>query len=904
MHNGRSFSISALGDTGADGYVFLNRGLSVLLGKRFGLKAESIGQECPVRGFDGKLSKPITHATFLTMCVDGRVQQQVPMLIADLGKYDMILGRKWFADHDVLLDCRRYRMIWPDEKTLFDDVSSKMAVPTPTAILQKPKPNPDHQADVDRRDRLFGREESKTKDNYRHTRERQYGYWQIEEQRKMSRNLNDESKIAVSKTQRQEKLPSIDISAIGGVGFNRLHEKGRVSREVETFATSLYEIDHIIDVKSVQTRDPEIDQILMTLPKEYHDLVEVFSKKKSDELPPHRPGVDHDIILEAEAQPGYCPLYKLSLEELKAAKKYILDNLEKGFIVPSSAPYASPILMARKPNGGLRFCVDFRRLNAITKKDCYPLPLIDEVLQRTSKAKIYTKLDIQQGFHRIRLTPGAEDLTTFRTRYGSFKYKVTPFGLTNGPATFQRFMNDLLRECLDEYAVAFVDDILIYSENVEDHQRQVREVLCRLQKAGLQVALSKSEFSVKRTKFLGFIVSTDGIAVDPEKIRVVQSWTVPTTVKGVQSFLGFCNFYRRFIQGYSAISKSLHRLTRQDVPFEWSENCEKAFQTLKKKLVSAPILRHYDPVRRTRVETDASDGVLGAVLSQYYEKEDFWHPVAFYSKTMQPAELNYEVRDKELLAIVRALQEWRPELEGLFQKDRFEILTDHQSLEYFMTTRQMNQRQARWNEFLSQFRFVIRYRPGKKNIVADVLSRKESPCVDNGRQFVMLPKDCLEEGVYPTHLAPIHSEEAEMVGIVERIKQANRQSLELDEFRQKAQEGGGSRWTIQDGLLLYEGRLEVPDDGDLRARLLDEIHRQPLTAHPGIEKMKKLVSTRYHWHGWVTDVKRYIDNCLICKRTKAWRDRVPGLLRPLPIPERPWQHLSMDFRSFPKDRHG
>ena len=174
----------------------------------------------------------------------------------------------------------------------------------------------------------------------------------------------------------------------------------------------------------------------MTLPKEYHDLVEVFSKKKSDELPPHRPGVDHDIILEAEAQPGYCPLYKLSLEELKAAKKYILDNLEKGFIVLSSALYVSPILMVRKPNGGLRFCVDFRRLNAITKKDCYPLPLIDEVLQRTSKAKIYTKLDIQQGFHRIRLTPGAEDLTTFRTRYGSFKYKVTPFGLTNGPATF------------------------------------------------------------------------------------------------------------------------------------------------------------------------------------------------------------------------------------------------------------------------------------------------------------------------------------------------------------------------------------------------------------------------------------------------------------------------------------
>ncbi|OQE59201.1 hypothetical protein PENNAL_c0337G04262, partial [Penicillium nalgiovense] len=230
--------------------------------------------------------------------------------------------------------------------------------------------------------------------------------------------------------------------------------------------------------------------------------------------------------------------------------------------------------------------------------------------------------------------------------------------------------------------------------------------------------LSKCEFAVTKTKFLGFIVSTDGIAVDPEKISVVQSWKPPSTVKGVQSFLGFCNFYRRFIRGYSAISKPLHRLTRQDVPYNWSPLCEAAFQLLKEKLISAPVLRHYDPVRRTRVETDASDGVLGAVLSQYYEDDDFWHPVAFFSKTMQSAEMNYEIRDKELLAIVRALQEWRPELEGLSRKDRFEILTDHQSLEYFMTTRQMNQRQMRWSEFLSQFHFLIKYRPGKKNIIA------------------------------------------------------------------------------------------------------------------------------------------------------------------------------------------
>ncbi|KAI3220470.1 hypothetical protein DTO012A9_10171 [Penicillium roqueforti] len=932
-YNGRSFTISALADTGADGSIFINTELVILLGKKFGLRTYKLDRECPVRGFDGKLSRPITHAVVLTLSIDDRIQQQIPMLVADLGRHDMIIGRMWFAENDVLLDCRRHRMIWPDENTLFDEVAGQLAAPVPMTILKRSAQiEPDHQKDMERRDRLFEkrassnlRQDPKTQKPYPVAREHQYGHWQVTEHRKMERNLNDEIEPVPLRTEIPEEeikevLLPIDISIIGRAGFNRLRTRMVIDKDVEVFQTSLCEIDRIMDVKSTIVKDMELDEIKRTLPWEYHDLAEVFSKKKSDELPPYRPGVDHDIILEAEAQPGYCPLYKLSLDELKAAKQYILDNLEKGFIVPSSAPYASPILMAKKPGGGLRFCVDFRRLNAITRKDCYPLPLIDEVLQRTSKAKFFTKLDIRQGFHRIRLTPAAEDLTTFRTRYGSFKYKVTPFGLTNGPATFQRFMNTVLGDCMDDYAVAFVDDIMIYSETLEEHKKHVREVLERLQRAGLQVALSKCEFSVQKTKFLGFIVSTDGIAVDPEKIAVIRNWKTPSTIKGIQSFLGFCNFYRRFIKDYSFLSKPLHRLTRHDIAYEWSPDCEQAFIQLKHKLTTAPILRHYNPDLQTRVETDASNGVIGAVLSQYHEADDFWHPIAFFSKTMQPAELNYEIRDKELLAIIRALQEWRPELEGLSRTERFEILTDHQSLEYFMTARQMNQRQVRWSEFLSQFHFVIKYRPGKRNIIADVLSRKESPCTDVSRHLTLLPKECFgeetksipeiemsplqTESVQDTEPPPLPVETTQNLDITERVQLANRQSPELEAFRQTAGQETDPRWVVRDGLLLFEDRLEVPDEGDLRARLLDEIHRQPLTAHPGIEKLKKLVATRYHWPGWVTDVKRYVDNCLVCKRTKTWRDRTPGLLHPLPIPERPWQHLSMDFRSFPKDRHG
>ena len=242
---------------------------------------------------------------------------------------------------------------------------------------------------------------------------------------------------------------------------------------------------------------------------------------------------------------------------MEAAKQYIQDNLHKGFIAPSGAPFASPILFSRKHDGGLRFCVDYRKLNAITKKNQYPLPLIDETLERLSRAKFFTKLDIRQAFHKIRIHPDSEDLTTFRTRYGSYKYRVVPFGLTNGPATFQRFINDSFMDCLDDFLTAYLDDLLIYSENELDHEIHVRKVLTRLREAGLQADIKKCEFHVRKTKYLGFIVGEDGIEVDPEKISVLKNWQVPNTVRGIQSFLGFCNFYRRFIRNYGRIARPL-----------------------------------------------------------------------------------------------------------------------------------------------------------------------------------------------------------------------------------------------------------------------------------------------------------------------------------------------------------
>jgi hypothetical protein len=292
-----------------------------------------------------------------------------------------------------------------------------------------------------------------------------------------------------------------------------------------------------------------------------------------------------------------------------------VDNLSKGFISKSQAPFAAPILFARKANGGLRFCVDYQKLNAITQKDRYPIPLLEETLARISGARIFTKLDIRQAFHRVRIDPALEDLTTFRTRYGCYKYKVVPFGLTNGPATFQRYINDILFNYLDNFCTTYLDDILIYSNNELEHKEHVQRVIKRLQKAGLQANIKKSEFDVKRTKYLGFIISTDGIETDPEKTSMIDQWEPPQTVKGVQSFLGFCNFYRRFIKDYGRVARPLNRLTRQNQPFIFNTLCEQAFKELKRRLVSAPLLCHFDSSLPTRLETDASNGVVASVLS-------------------------------------------------------------------------------------------------------------------------------------------------------------------------------------------------------------------------------------------------------------------------------------------------
>jgi transposase InsO family protein len=702
-------------------------------------------------------------------------------------------------------------------------------------------------------------------------------------------------------------LPSIDIAMIGAAAFHRNCQRP----ENTFFATSLYEIDRMIQEKTDQREESDEELVRKKLPRKYRAYQDVFSKAASDQLPPSR-ALDHKIQLEEEHSLGYCPLYNQSVDELKATKQYLVENLAKGFIVPSQAPFASPVLFVKKASGGLRFCIDYRKLNAITRKNRYPLPLIDETLTRISKAKIFTKLDIRQAFHRIRMHPESEDLTTFRTRYGSYKCKVLPFGLTNGPATFQHLMNDTLMEYLDDFCTAYLDDILIYSDNELEHEAQVKKVLERLRAAGLQADIKKCEFGVKRTKYLGFIVSTDGIQVDPEKVSTILQWNYPRSVKGVQSFLGFCNFYRRFIRNYGSIARSLTKLTRKHSTFVFDEICRKAFDELKARLASAPLLYHFDSERQSMLETDASDAVVAGVFSQLGPDGD-WHPVAYFSKTMLPAECNYSIHDKEMLAIVRSFEQWRAELEGT--PVPIQIFSDHKALEYFMTTKALTGRQARWADFLSRFSFQIMYRPGRTN-KADPLTRRDQ---DTDRQQALQAESRSQTLLKPGQLDPkvvddlqleIQQLEATLapvtnpnLDLIDRLLAQNRTAESLNTERTKG-ESTQQGWTIDNGLLQRYGRLAVPEEDNLRTELIREAHNQLSTAHPGRNKTLQLLKSRYYWSKMDSDVEQYIRNCHACKRSSVPRDKTPGLLKSLPIPERPWQHISVDFKEFPADKKG
>ncbi|SPC61346.1 uncharacterized protein UHOD_11575 [Ustilago sp. UG-2017b] len=605
------------------------------------------------------------------------------------------------------------------------------------------------------------------------------------------------------------------------------------------------------------------------IPPEYHQYLDVFSRVRADKLPPHRT-YNHHIPLEEGKSSPFGPIYSLSEHELKTLWGYLEENLAKGFVSPSDSPAASPILFVKKKDGSLRLCVDYRGLNQITIRNRYPLPLIDELLDRLCEARFFTRIDLRGTYNLLHIAKGDEWKTAFRTRYGLFQYNVMPFGLTNAPASFQHLMNDMFKDMLDRSLIIYLDDLLIYSSTLEQHQGHVSAVLARLRQAGLYAKAEKCQFSTSQTKFLGFVVSDQGVSMDPSKTEVITNWPVPKSVHDVQVFLGFCNFYRKFIPQYSRTAYPLTQLLRkeaQSAPFAWNNEAQHAFEQLRSAFGTDTILCHFDPTRPIIVETDASDFAVAAVLSQSFD-QGTRHPIAFFSKKLDLAQLYYPIFDKEMFAIVAAFKHWCQYLEGA--KFPVQVLTDHCSLEYFTTTKQLNHRQARWSELLADFDFVIQYRPGAQAGLPDTLTRRsDMRPMDKGPSLMQEHNPNNFQALLKPHQLRLAA--TGILTVKSDITDKIRDALSSDS------------WT---SALLEQAHLGSPPLGFA-------INSMNLLTYR--DSMLSLVRWSFFWPGMSKFVHTFVDSCETCRRIKAVRHKPYGHLKSLPVPPHPWSSISVDL---------
>lgn len=615
-------------------------------------------------------------------------------------------------------------------------------------------------------------------------------------------------------------------------------------------------IDHATTIKPPKSDAAPVPAQIQGLLTSYAD---VFAELPAG-LPPDR-GVGHTIPLQEGAKPPFRNLYRLSPLEQAEVKKQVTDLLAKGWIQPSTSPYGAPVLFVGKPDGSLRMCVDYRALNALTVKNRYPMPRIEDLFDQLAGARVFTSLDLQSGYHQIRIT--AEDVpkTAFRTPMGHFEYLVLCFGLTNAPATFQAEMNRIFAPYLNKFVVVYLDDILIYSRTTEEHTAHLHTVLEVLRKHKLYAKKSKCDFCQAEVKFLGHIVGGGGLRVNPAKVKTITEWPVPTTAAELRSFLGLANYFRRFMQGYSSRVAVLHDLTKADVPFLWSPACQTAFEGVKHALASSPVLVLPDFDKPFELIADASLLGIGAVLQQD------GHPVAYHSRKFSPAERNYATGEQELLAVHDALTVWRCYLEG----STVTLVTDHNPNTYLNNKMLLSRRQARWMEFLSRFHYTWVYRPGRIN-VADPLSR--SPA--------------LTQHAVPLTAAISHGQhEPDMLTAI-------RQGYTKDAwFADPANTACLSRHS--DGLWRRGNTVAVPCVRPLLTRIMRDFHATPWAGHPGRDRTLELISRTYWWPQMRADVEHYVSHCDLCQRNKPRTGATPGTLQSLPVPSAPWDSVTADF---------
>ncbi|KAJ3708704.1 hypothetical protein LUZ61_012409 [Rhynchospora tenuis] len=584
-------------------------------------------------------------------------------------------------------------------------------------------------------------------------------------------------------------------------------------------------------------------------------------------LPPHR-SVDHAIALQEGSKPVSMRPYRYSYFQREEIERIVEDLLANNFIRPSTSPYSSPVLLVKKKDNTWRLCIDYRQLNEVTIKNKYPIPIIDDLLDELKGANYFSKVDLRSGYHQIRMADSDAFKTAFRTHHGHFEFLVMPFGLTNAPATFQTLMNNIFKPYIRKFVLVFFDDILIYSQTMEDHVSHVSQVLQVLSDNQLFAKKSKCDFGLNQIEYLGHIISDQGVATDPTKVQSMLSWPVPKNVKQLRGFLGLTGYYRKFVKNYGIISKPLTDLTRKNA-FVWNPQAQSAFEQLKMAMSSTPVLTLPNYAKPFTVETDASALGIGAVLMQDNR------PIAYFSKSLGPKNQGLSTYEKELLALLTAVTKWRHYLIG----GPFVIRTDQISLKHLLEQKATTALQHKGLCKLLGLDYKIEYKRGKENKVADALSRVES---QNWSIQQTVPTMHAISEIIPQWIQDI------LVSYTDDPWIAELQS-------KLAATPPPTELTCYQGILRYKGRICVGSGGNWREMILHALHDTSVGGHSGVNATYQRVKKLFYWPHLKQFVHDHVSACQSCQINKPERVPYPGLLQPMPIPDEAWQSVGLDF---------
>lgn len=572
--------------------------------------------------------------------------------------------------------------------------------------------------------------------------------------------------------------------------------------------------------------------------------------------------IEHEINT-GDSHPIKQRYFRLSPSKQAALERELDRMLEEGIVEPSHSPWNSPVVMVEKSNGSLRLCLDSRKINSVSKADAYPLPYVNYILDNLRDAKYLSSLDLSAAYHQIPLSENSKEKTAFTVPgRGLFHYNRMCFGLVGASATMQRLMDQLFTAEYDNKVFCYVDDIIISTSDFDEHARLLKAVLDKLKAANLTVNMEKSLFCRPELKYLGYVVDRYGLRTDPSKVEVIMNFPTPVDPKEVKRFLGMAGWYRRFIENFSKIARPLTRLTSKKNKFMWSEEAEASFNQLKTALVSAPILRCPEFSQPFYIHTDASSYAVGAVLTQRVDDVD--HPIAYCSRTLNNQEVNYSATERELLAVIYALEQYRAYVEGR----KCYIISDHASLQWFTKLKNPTGRLNRWACRLSQFNFELIHRKGKEHVIPDTLSR------------IHLDALFEVEDIQDPWYKDLHKAVSEYPIRYANYKIENGQLLRLS--KNKYNVTSQCDWKI---VVPYEARAEV----------LRSCHDDPTAGHFGVAKTHKRIAGSYYWPTLFQDVKDYVDSCETCKTYKPVNLAPGGMMGNPRRITRPAEAISCDI---------